>query len=72
VDDKVKHLLMLNPLATILQQYRHAVIDPAAPSAAAAAGGAARLLIPAAIVVGIAVTGWIVFDRAAPRVAEEL
>jgi ABC-2 type transport system permease protein len=72
VEEKVKHLLMLNPLAVILEQYRHAVIDPAAPSAAAAAGGATRLLVPALIVAGVAAIGWIVFDRAAPRIAEEL
>ena len=29
----------MNPLAAIIQQFRHAIIDPGAPSAAAAAGG---------------------------------
>jgi hypothetical protein len=48
------------------------VIDPSAPTAAAAAGGAARLLIPAGILVAIAVGGYLVFDRMAPRIAEEL
>ena len=63
---------MLNPLAAIIQQFRHAIIDPAAPSAAAAVGGTARLLIPAAIVVAVFVLGVLVFNREARRAAEEL
>jgi ABC-2 type transport system permease protein len=70
--DSVRHIMMLNPLAVILTQMRHAVIDPNAPSAAAAAGGASHLIVPAVIVVGVFVLGWRVFDKAAPRIAEEL
>jgi ABC-2 type transport system permease protein len=69
---RFQHLIMCNPLAAILQQVRHAVIDPGAPSAAAAIGGAERLLIPATIVVGLFVLGLWVFNREAPRIAEEL
>jgi ABC-2 type transport system permease protein len=69
---QVQHLLMLNPLACILEQMRHAVIDPNAPSAAAAAGGAVRLLIPAAIVGLVAWVGFWYFNREAPRIAEDL
>ncbi len=68
----VKHLLMCNPVAALLQQVRHAVIDPSAPSAAQAIGGAPRLLIPAGIVVGLCVLGFWKFDREAPRIAEDL
>jgi ABC-2 type transport system permease protein len=67
-----RHLMMLNPLAAIIQQVRHAVIDSTAPTAAAAAGGAARLAIPAAIVLLIFVLGYWVFDREAPHIAEDL
>lgn len=70
--DWIKHLLMLNPLAAILAQIRHAVIDPNAPSAAAAVGGTARLLIPAGIVVLVAAVGFWRFNRDAPRIAEDL
>ncbi len=70
--EQVQHLLMLNPLACILEQMRHAVIDPNAPSAAAAAGGAVRLLIPAAIVGLVAWVGFWYFNREAPRIAEDL
>jgi ABC-2 type transport system permease protein len=72
VSQRVRELIMLSPLAAILQQFRHAVIDPSAPSAAAAAGGSARLLIPAALVFGIAALGFWYFDREAPRMAEDL
>jgi ABC-2 type transport system permease protein len=72
VSQRVRELIMLSPLAAILQQFRHAVIDPSAPSAAAAAGGSARLLIPAALVVGVAALGFWYFNREAPRMAEDL
>jgi ABC-2 type transport system permease protein len=70
--EQVQHLMMLNPLACILEQMRHAVIDPDAPSAAAAAGGAVRLLIPAAVVALLAWVGFWYFNREAPRIAEDL
>jgi ABC-2 type transport system permease protein len=72
VSERVREAIMLNPLAVILQQFRHAVIDPSAPSAAAAAGGSARLLIPAALLFGVAALGFWYFDREAPRMAEDL
>jgi ABC-2 type transport system permease protein len=72
VDGDLKQILMLNPLAGILEQFRHAVIDPAAPSAAEAAGGAAWLLVPLGIVALAVAVGWRVFNCAAPRIAEDL
>lgn len=72
VSERVREAIMLSPLAAILEQFRHAVIDPAAPSAAAAAGGSARLLVPAAILFGTAALGYWYFDRQAPRMAEDL
>lgn len=69
---KAQHLLMLSPVSAIIEQIRHAVIDPGAPTAAAAAGGGERLLIPAFLVLAVFVLGFWVFNRAAPRVAEEL
>ena len=68
----MQELIMMNPLAAILQQFRYAIIDPTAPSAAEAAGGVARLMIPAAIVVAVFVLGLWSFNREAPRAAEEL
>jgi ABC-2 type transport system permease protein len=70
--DWIKHLIMLNPLAAILEQMRHAVIDPNAPTAAQAAGGAGRLMLSGAIVVLVAGFGFWRFNRDAPRIAEDL
>jgi ABC-2 type transport system permease protein len=63
---------MCNPLAVIVQQARHALIDPSAASAAEAIGGAPRLLIPLGIVAGVCALGYWIFDRSAPRIAEDL
>jgi ABC-2 type transport system permease protein len=65
-------ILRFNPLAPLLQQVRHALIDPAAPSAAEAMGGRVYLLIPIGIVLGIFALGLYVFSREAPRIAEDL
>jgi ABC-2 type transport system permease protein len=70
--ERIAELLMLNPLAVILEQMRHAVIDPNAPTAAAAAHGAARLVIPLAIIGLVATVGFWYFNREAPRIAEDL
>ena len=65
-------IVLVNPLATLLQQARHAFIDPTAPSAATVAGGPVMLLIPLGLIVGIFALGFWVFNREAPRIAEEL
>jgi ABC-2 type transport system permease protein len=70
--ETARELLMLNPFAVILQQFRHAVIDPSHPSALEAIGGDARILIPLGLIALIAVAGFRYFDRKAPRIAEEL
>jgi ABC-2 type transport system permease protein len=70
--ETLSHIAMMNPLAVLIQQMRHAIIDPNAESAGAAIGGWWWLLIPAAITVGTFVLGFVVFNRMAPRIAEEL
>jgi ABC-2 type transport system permease protein len=67
-----KPVVLLNPLATIIVQARHTLIDDTAPNAWDVAGGIPSLLIPAAIVLGVLVLGFWVFNREAPRIAEEL
>ena len=66
------HVLMANPFVAVLQQARHAVIDPSHPSAASAIGGGAMILIPIGIALATVVIGFLVFDHEAPRVAEQL
>ena len=70
--ESLQHLIMCNPLAVIVVQARHAIIDPTAPSAAEAIGGAQYLLIPLGILVLVCTLGYVIFDRSAPHIAEEL
>ena len=65
-------VIMCNPVAAIIEQMRHAVIDPTAPSTVDVLGHAWLLVIPLGIVVALAVTGFVSISRMAPRVAEEL
>jgi ABC-2 type transport system permease protein len=71
-DATARHAIMLNPLAALIQQLRHWLIDPSAPSAAEAIGGAERLLLPGGIAVTACLLGVWYFNREAPRIAEEL
>jgi ABC-2 type transport system permease protein len=68
----LRHLIVCNPLAATVVQARHAVIDQQAPSAAQAIGGGVRLLIPIGLTLLVAVFGLWLFNREAPRIAEEL
>ena len=65
-------LYMLNPLAVIFQQFRHAMVTNATPGAGQALGSWTALLEPLAIVVTIFIVGFTVFSRAAARIAENL
>jgi ABC-2 type transport system permease protein len=65
-------LYMANPLATIMQQFRHAFINHATPGASVPLGGYLELLIPIGIVLAAFVLGFRVFNRMAPNVAENL
>jgi ABC-2 type transport system permease protein len=64
-------LYMFNPLATCFQQFRHAIVNHAAPGAAGVLTGA-LILVPIAITLGFFVLGFAVFNRTAPYVAENL
>jgi ABC-2 type transport system permease protein len=66
------HLLMLNPLAIIVEQFRHAMIDRGALSAGQVIGGWWQLLEPLGIVVALFAIGFWVFNRSAPLIAENL
>jgi ABC-2 type transport system permease protein len=82
------HIWMLNPLADLIEQYRHAFIgqnpvkvpaDASAAgwhfggsSAAAAIGGYGELAIPMAFIVVVFIAGFVVFNRSAPHIADNL
>ena len=68
--EAAKALLLANPIACILTQVRHALIDPSAPSAADVLGDPLLLAVPIAITLGSLVLGVVVFRRESLRAAE--
>jgi ABC-2 type transport system permease protein len=64
-------LLTLNPFAVVVQQVRHAAIDPSAPSPAEIAGWP-RVCVAIFIAFAILGLGLAMFRRRAPHMAEEL
>jgi ABC-2 type transport system permease protein len=72
VPGTLRDVMLLNPLAPLLELGRKWIIDPGAPGPAELAGGYVRLLPAVAIFVGVCAVAVWVFDREAPRIAEEL
>ncbi len=70
--DTLTKVMMSNPLAVLVQEFRHLLLGPDTPSAAEAIGGAGWLLVPAGILAGLTVLGFVVFNRMAPHAAEQL
>jgi len=64
--------ILCNPLTPIFVEARHWIIDPNAPSAVATAGGWLHLVPAIVIYVTVCWLGVWVFNREAPRIAEEL
>jgi ABC-2 type transport system permease protein len=71
VPPRFRDFYVLNPLTPLFLQARHWIIDPSAPTAASAAGWL-PLALSMAIFAGICGVAVVVFNRAAPRIAEEL
>jgi ABC-2 type transport system permease protein len=72
VPDTLRHIILLNPLTPVFELARLWMIDPGAPTPAEAAGGFVRLIVPIVLYVGTCVLAAWVFNREAPRIAEEL
>lgn len=70
--EKFHNLILINPLTPIFIELRRLVIDPSAPGALEAAGGWLHLLPALTIIVVTCVVSVWVFNREAPRIAEEL
>ncbi len=70
-DPSLARWYLFNPIAAVMQQARHWMVG-GTPGAAAWMGGAVWLLAPIGIVVGTCALGYWVFNRMAPRIAEEL
>jgi ABC-2 type transport system permease protein len=72
VPDAMRDILVLNPLTPLFELGRAWVIDPSAPGPVDAAGGWGLPLVSLAIYVAICVLAVWVFNREAPRIAEQL
>jgi ABC-2 type transport system permease protein len=70
--EELHFLFFVNPFVAVLEEARHLMVDPAAPSAVEAAGSVFGIIAPALIVICVCAIGLWAFVRAAPRVAEEL
>jgi ABC-2 type transport system permease protein len=68
----IRHIILINPLAPIFELARKWIIDPHAPGPAAAAGGYAALIPCVAIFLAVCLLAVWIFNREAPRVAEQL
>jgi ABC-2 type transport system permease protein len=71
-DHILYHLYMLNPLVTVFQQFRHAMVTHATISAGEALGSWVGLLEPLGVAAATFALGFWVFNRSAPFVAENL
>jgi ABC-2 type transport system permease protein len=72
VHGTLRDLILLNPLTPLFVEARHWIIDPSAPTAVSAAGGWLQLAPSILIFLGICGIAVTVFNRSAPRIAEEL
>jgi len=72
VQGTTRDLILLNPLTPLFEQARDWIIDPSAPGALAAAGDWLHLAPSILIYVAVCAFSVWIFNREAPRVAEEL
>jgi ABC-2 type transport system permease protein len=71
-DSVLMHIYTLNPLVPIFQQFRHAMIFHGTLNAGQTLGSWLALLEPLATVAGLFVVGFVVFNRLARGIAENL
>jgi ABC-2 type transport system permease protein len=72
VPEGYRELVLANPVASLLELGRVWIVDPSAPTPAEVAGSSLFWLVPAGIVLAVVVIGLWLFNREAPRIAEEL
>ena len=71
-DQNLQKLLLISPFACIVEQLRHAVIDPGAPTVGEVLGSPWLVAVPVLLALLLALIAYTVFNRMAPRIAEEL
>jgi ABC-2 type transport system permease protein len=72
VPETLRNVITLNPLTPLFELVRVWIVDPDAPGPVSAAGGVVPLLAPIAIFVAVCALAVWIFNREAPRIAEEL
>jgi ABC-2 type transport system permease protein len=72
VPDTLRDFLLINPLTPLFELARVWVIDPGAAGPVEAAGGVDGLLAPMVIYAAVCVLAVWIFNREAPRIAEQL
>ena len=68
----LRDLILCNPLADIIAQTRHVLIDPNAPSVTEAMSNPALIVLPIAIVFGVLAASILLYRWITPRIAEQL
>jgi ABC-2 type transport system permease protein len=68
--DTLAKIALMNPIAALIQESRHLLVG--GTSLTQALGSTALVAVPLAILVAVTWLGVVVFDRMAPRAAEEL
>lgn len=68
----IRLVLLMNPIAQIVEDMRHALVTPAAPWTVDIVGGTGRFLIPIAIAAIVCIAGFTMFRRLEPAFAENL
>jgi ABC-type polysaccharide/polyol phosphate transport system ATPase subunit/ABC-type polysaccharide/polyol phosphate export permease len=72
VPPRFRDIVMSNPIAVVVQQGRHSLIDAREPSAATALGSRVELLVPIGVVALVALVSLVVYRRLASSIAEDL
>ena len=72
VPESAQKWLALNPVAVILTQWRHWIIDPDAPGIREIHDGLLWTIFPVVLVLVVCVGGYRLFQRDTPRIAENL
>jgi ABC-2 type transport system permease protein len=72
VPDPMRDIIALNPLAPVFEAARKWVIDPGAPGPVEAVGGWSHMIVPTLIYLATCLLAVWLFNREAPRIAEQL
>lgn len=72
IPDKAAHILILNPMAQIIQDIRFVMVTPATETISTIYGSSLARLIPLSMVLGLAIFAALYFRRRSPHFAEEV